>query len=292
MARVAVVCSLGVVVSLVILPAAALPVRGDEVGTVAAVAGSAEIGRDGVWAAAAPGTAVAVGDHLRTGRPGRLRVVFRDDSVLTLDEGCTLVVDEQVFDPAAAKSLFGLLEGTIKAAVSEYYGAAGSSYEVKTATAVAGVRGTEFVMSYDPVTRATEVVGVRGVVTVHSAVDPTGPGLLVTASEATAVAAGELPSAPRRLDPETMRRLLRDIEFFGTSQGLSVSEASSVMAGAAVPRAARAPDGAVGQRAALALGPEGPPVGFDASTALGNSPAAIIAGPGSGSVNVNVGRPR
>lgn len=260
----------------------------EDVGTVAAVDGTAEIGRDGVWTAAVSGAPVAVGDSLRTGQPGGLRVVFRDDSVITLADSCTLVVDDQVFDSGAggAQSLFGLLRGTVKAVVSNYYGTPGSSYEVKTETAVAGVRGTEFVMSFDPDSGKTDVIGIRGVVTVHSTVDPTGPGLLVTANEITAVSEGELPSHPQAVDPELMRRLLRDIDFFSSSQGLSVTEGSQVIAGAAVPQPAQAP----APSAALVTGPQGPPVGIDAGGALGNSLAAIIGGSGSGSINVNPGR--
>jgi hypothetical protein len=280
----------GVAVSLAALLAAAPPARGDEVGTVAAVEGSAEIGRNGTWGAAAAGTAVAVGDQLRTGQPGRMRVVFRDDSVLVLSDSTTLTVDAQVFDPNGSESVFNLLEGKLKSIVSHYYGAAGSSYEVRTSTAVAGVRGTEFVMTYDSATGATEVVGIRGVVTVHSAVDPAGPGMLVTANEATAVAAGALPGPKQRVDPEFMRQLLDDMEFFGSNQGTSLTDSSALIAGATVARPGRAPTGpaALGA-AALVLAPEGVATGTDASSALGNSPAAVISG-GHGSISVNPGR--
>lgn len=289
MTRFAAVFSLQVALCLATLTGIAVPVRGEEVGTVAAVDGSAEIGRGGAWASAAPGAAVAIGDHLRTGQPGRMRVVFRDDSVIVLGDSSTVLVDEQVFDPSASQSVFGLLGGKLRAIVSHHYGAAGSSYEVKTSTAVAGVRGTEFLMSYDPATGATEVVGINGVVAVHSVVDPAGPGLLVTANEATGVAAGELPSPAQRLDPERMRELLREMEFFGSSQALSVTDTSSVFAGTTIPRPDRAPAGGGGAGADLAFDPTGSSSGIDASTALGNSPAAVISG-GRGSINVQPGR--
>jgi hypothetical protein len=281
--------ALQLVASLATVAVVAAPARGEDVGTVAAVEGSAEVGRGGTWTTAEAGAVVAVGDQLRTGRPGRMRVVFRDDSVLVLSEATTLLVDQQVFDPTAAASVFNLLEGKLKSIVSHYYGAAGSSYEVRTATAVAGVRGTEFVMTYDSASGATEIVGIRGVVTVHSLVDPAGPGLLVTANEATAVAAGELPTPPQHLDPEFMRELLHDTEFFGATKGTSLSGASSLMAGTAVPRPALAPAGPAALGAALVLAPEGVATGVDAGSALGNSPAAVIAGGGSGSISVNPG---
>src|SRR5262245_32384873 len=113
-----------------------------DVGTVAAVQGTAEIRRGGTAAAAAVGVGVRVGDELRTAE-GKMRVVFQDDSVIDLSERSTVVVDEQVFNPATgeASTLMNLLVGKARALVSHYYGTAGTSYEVRTPTAVAGVRG-------------------------------------------------------------------------------------------------------------------------------------------------------
>lgn len=275
--------------ALAALVAVAPPINAEEVGTVAAVEGTAEILRGGTWSVATTGAGVATGDNIRTGRPGHVRIVFRDDSVLVLSDATTILIDQQVYDPNASQSVFGLLQGKLKSVASHYYGAPGSRYEVQTPTAVAGVRGTEFVMSYDPATGATEVVGIRGVISVHSSVDPAGPGILVTASEASAVALGELPSPVRQLDPEDMRQLLRDMEFFGSNQGANITDSSSLIAGAMVPRPARAPAAAVGRGAALVLAPEGSVVGLDAGGALGNSPAAVVSAGGSGSIGVNPG---
>ena len=115
-----------------------------EVGTVASVEGAAEIGNGGAWTAAATGSPVHRGDQLRTGTPGRMRVVFQDDSVLVVSESSFVTVNEQVFNPSTgkAKSYLELLQGKVSAVVGDYYNRAGNSYEIKTVTAVAGVRGT------------------------------------------------------------------------------------------------------------------------------------------------------
>src|SRR5262249_31901961 len=133
-----------------VLPLLVAPARAQEVGTVAAVDGSAEIGRGGNWTTAAVGNPVHIGDELRTGRPGRLRVVFQDDSVLSVSDDSRVVVNEQMFDArkGTARALFNLLRGKITSVVSDYYHQPGAAYEVKTATAVAGVRGTEFAVEY------------------------------------------------------------------------------------------------------------------------------------------------
>lgn len=240
-----------------------------EVGTVAAFDGTAEIGRGGAWTAAAIGGAVQQGDELRTGKPGRLRIVFQDDSVLALSDDSHVVVNEQVFDPSAGNtnSLMGLLRGKVNAIVSDYYHHAGAAYEIKTKTAVAGVRGTEFSMKYDPRDEVTEVVGITGVVSVHSVLDPSGPGVLITANETTTIAEGQLPTAPRRMNETIFRQQLQGIDFIGGGRAESLSASHPIVAGAAVPVPDRAPVGA----------PVGPNVGGgrDASTLVGESPDVV-----------------
>jgi len=271
----------------------ALPLSAQEVGTVAAVEGVAEIERGGARTPAQNGGAITLGDQLWTGRPGHLRIVFQDDSLLTLEDDSHVTVDEHVFDPAAtgkARSLLGLLQGKVAAVVSDYYHQPGTSYEIKTPNAVAGVRGTEFAVSYDGQRDVTEVIGISGFVSVHSAVDPSGPGMLVTASEATTVVATEPPSPPRRIDESLIRQEQRQIQFLGTGWLESVSNAHPAMSRSAVPEPDRAP--AVVTAAGLNGGgnPRGPiPQMQDASSLLGAPPAVVKAT--TGNLGIDVGRP-
>lgn len=277
----------------VILLTLAVRVCAQEVGTVAAVEGMADIERGGVRTRTQNGAAILLGDQLWTGRPGRLRIVFQDDSLLTLDDDSHVSVDEHVFDPAATgkvQSLLGLLQGKVAAVVSDYYHQSGARYEIKTRNAVAGVRGTEFSISYDPHSDVTEVVGISGVVSVHSAVDPSAPGILVTASEATTVVAGEPPSRPRRLDESLIQQEQRQIQFMGTGWLESVSNAHPVGSGATVPQPDRAPVVVTAAGINGSGAPRGPlPQRQDASSLLGASPAAVKAT--TGNLGIDVGRP-
>src|SRR5262245_24816023 len=134
----------------------------DDVGTVASTSGAADIGRGDAWAPAAVGMVVQLGDQLRTGSDGQLKVVFRDDSVIDLSPNSSLVVDEQVFQPDASRfsSVVRLLQGKARALVSGYYKTPGAAYEVETPTAVAGVRGTSFLVAYNQDLEAAVVVGI------------------------------------------------------------------------------------------------------------------------------------
>lgn len=270
----------------------ALPVWADEVGTVAAVDGTAEVGRDNTWTPAVSGVPIMLGDTLRTGTPGRLRVVFRDDSVLALADDSRITVDEQVFNPADgnARSLFGLVRGKIAAAVSDAYRRQGARFEIGTATAVAGVRGTEFSMHYDPDGNVTEVLGIVGVVSVHSTADPTGPGILVTAQETTTVAADRMPSAPRRIDDSLFQKRLREIEFLGVSGNGELSRGHPLLAGLDVPQQERAPVVIAAPGSGAGVGGFDSLGGPNAGNLIGQSPAAVKSS--TGSLPIDVGTPR
>ena len=226
--------------------------RGQEVGTVAALEGTASIGRAGEFADAALGAPIQEGDELRTGRPGRLRVVFQDDTVLTVSDDSRVVIDEQVFKPQESNnhSLLRVLAGKVNAVVSEYYHRPGSVYEVRTTTAVAGVRGTEFITTYDALTEVTEVAGLSGRVEVHSVRDPASRGVFVTAHEVTTVTRGQLPTPPRRLSDTFFRQYMEGIEFIGRGSAESLTVDHPLLAGASVPKADRATAGVTAARAA------------------------------------------
>ncbi|MFQ5664942.1 MAG: FecR domain-containing protein [Candidatus Binatia bacterium] len=212
-----------------------------EVGTVAAVDGTAETLHGGRWAAATNGTAIFQGDEIRTGRPGRLRIVFQDDTVLTLSDDSHIVVNEQVFRPTrgSARSVIGLLRGTLNALVSEYYRRPGAAYEVRTATAVAGVRGTDFVVQYSARDDVTKVVGISGRVEVHGVSDPTQV-VFITAREVTSIPHGRLPGPPRRLSDTLFRQYIQGMEFIGAGAAESLTRGNPLLAGSVVPKPDRA----------------------------------------------------
>jgi hypothetical protein len=108
----------------------------------------------------AQGDVVQLGDHVRTAAASRVKLLFRDDSVMTLAERSELVVDEQVAG-AAPTSSFTLLLGKVRAIVNDRYSAKGAEFEVKSPTAIAGVRGTSFIAGYDQGRDETQVVGLE-----------------------------------------------------------------------------------------------------------------------------------
>jgi hypothetical protein len=197
-----------------------------ESGTVAAVQGAFEVQHGGNWQTATIGLPVFTADRLRTGPDGRGKVVFQDDSVLDLAPGTEIVLDTQVFEPDARRwqSLLRLFNGKIRAWVSDYYRQAHARYEVETPTAVAGVRGTEFIAAYNPTAELTEVVGIADEVEVAGKLAVIGAVVQVGPRSYTQVKKGRLPTAPQPLDDARFRQFLEGLELMGTGRrdGLNV----------------------------------------------------------------------
>jgi hypothetical protein len=255
--------------SLCLMPPTLLQANEKEIGTVASIEGTAEIGRAGEWLVAAVGSPIHASDLLRTGQPGHMRVVFEDDTVLTLGDASEVAVSEHVFsrEEGKAKSLIDLLGGTVNAVVSEYYSKPSAAYEVKTKTATAGVRGTEFVVSYEPGNKMTEVFVVDGRVEVTSVVEDVQNTVFLNANEVTYVRAGELPSAPTPYDEGVLRQRLDNIDFIGERgfEGLAARSLISVNVRSIKPSVATASGASEHDRKR----------NFEANDLLGQNPTSV-----------------
>jgi len=138
-----------------------------EVGSVKDSKGKAEIAPGGDEKALKPaqiGAAVSEGDLLRTGADGILEVRFYDDSFVKLGPDTSLVVKVKSSSPATVKTLFSkkevvarktLLElqrGNMRARVQKFQKKV-DTFEVVTPVAVAAVRGTDFMLLHQLITR-------------------------------------------------------------------------------------------------------------------------------------------
>jgi opacity protein-like surface antigen len=190
------------------------------VGRVATLDGTVEIDRAGTTLVAAAGFDVEKGDVVRTGTGGRIRLLLRDDTVVNLGASSTLTLDEQVLGDGATppQSMLQLLGGKLRVLVSEVYAQPDAEFEVKTLTAVSGVRGTEFIVTYDAAVQATEVIGISGKVEVNGFADLESRGVFVRAREVTRVDEDGVPSPPQRLEDELFRQYLDGLAFIGRGQ--------------------------------------------------------------------------
>jgi hypothetical protein len=92
------------------------------------------------------GSPVHLRDELRTGPEGRLRVTFRDDTVLTLGENASVVIDRYVYDPVqnVGETLIQTTKGAFLFASGRIKGLTQHKITVAAPVAEIGVRGTQF----------------------------------------------------------------------------------------------------------------------------------------------------
>src|SRR5262245_37678416 len=110
--------------------------------------GDIRITRDGSDMSCSMGTAVQLGDVIKTGADARLRLRFVDGSILVLGENTKLSVDLFAVD-AANKSrtvVLTVLEGIVNAAAAKS-GESKFDYQIKTESGYSAVRGTKWVVA-------------------------------------------------------------------------------------------------------------------------------------------------
>jgi hypothetical protein len=117
------------------------------VGFVAASRGDAQVNDQ----AARVGMEIFEGDKLTTGEKSRLKVLFSDDVILALGSATEVVVEKHIFDSksGARQTRLDLVKGKLRSLVQKMVAGSRADFTVKTTNAVAGVRGTEFVLVAD-----------------------------------------------------------------------------------------------------------------------------------------------
>jgi hypothetical protein len=165
------------------------------IGSVSALVGQAQVTSRGETVARplALGADVFEGDRIRTAADAKLRLHLEDGSVLTLGAATDLNLNRFQYAPeqATRNVLLEVPRGIIRVLVELLV--AHSAFEVQSNTAVASVRGTEWIAEAQP--EAAALVALAGRVAVRSA-DPAQAGAVVLLpGEGTTVPAGAPPQA-------------------------------------------------------------------------------------------------
>ena len=165
-------------------------------------------GKSKAIAAAPVGTKVCSGDKIIAGKDSRAKLIMDDKNELNISPETNLVLEDYQFDPATNKKkvLLNVLQGKLRFATKTHNmyndkSADGSnnSFQVKTKSAVAGVRGTIGIVEFNPLNGLTKVGCESGAL----AVGTPGPGnsiqnaVSVKEGTTTSVAVGEKPTPPK-----------------------------------------------------------------------------------------------
>jgi hypothetical protein len=93
----------------------------------------------------AEGTKIEAGDGVVTGPDARLKIQFKDGSIITLGENSKLNVDTAKFEGSKRDIAATLLDGVVRAAVAK--AGEGSNFEISSSLVTSAARGTEWIMS-------------------------------------------------------------------------------------------------------------------------------------------------
>lgn len=162
------------------------------IGRIGRVVGEVTLVRGAQSLPATPGTAVHQDDAVATGPDGRAEIVYEDGSTVVL--GSDTAVSIATFEAPAAgpgQALLDLIDGILRVTLSA--GREWQGFEVRSATAVASVRSTDWIVDADRAATAVFVVDGRVAVDSRAGLG----GIVLAAGEGTDVRAGEAPKAPK-----------------------------------------------------------------------------------------------
>jgi FecR-like protein len=171
-------CRIGVVAMLLtLLGVACMPglswgQADDRIGTVLAVEGTAEVraANTTTWEPLQFRAVLFPNDTVRTATNSKVKVLLRDESIMTLAERSEMQFTEFLLTPQQRRTIVNLALGRLRVVTTRIFGA-GSTTEIRTANTVAGVRGTTFVVIFVP-PEETEVVVLDGAVEVQNPLFP------------------------------------------------------------------------------------------------------------------------
>jgi len=118
-----------------------------DIGSVTEASGTAVIKRGKDTIQVVKGTEIKTNDKVET-KNGKVKIVFKDDTNVTVTESSSLVIDDFVYDPKSGAGKLGLkaAAGTVRY-VSGSIAKDPKNVKINTPTAAIAVRGTDFVMA-------------------------------------------------------------------------------------------------------------------------------------------------
>lgn len=165
---------------------------------------------DGKTDAAKVGKKVSAGDTITAGADSRAKIVMADKNVINVSPDSKIVIEKYENNGKDQKNVeLNVVYGKVRASVEQKYDGDKSKFNVKTPSAVAGVRGTDFLMGYNAGTKKAQVITFSGSV----AVGQPGPGgtiknpVFVQAGQMTQAGSGQAPETPRSVPKEDLNKM-------------------------------------------------------------------------------------
>lgn len=198
------------------LSAATVHAADQQAGRLVQLRGSATIERGNAQLPAQLKAGILASDVITTANASRAKLLFIDDSVLTMAENSKLVVKEFIFSKGKeGKSVFNLLDGKMRSVVGK------TKFEVHTPTAVAAARGT--VIYFDVGVRNNQsyskIICLEGNVQIRNILNTVSGQVTLTPGTMVVVKANEPPPPPVPAPPAELDRARRATQSSGDSSG-------------------------------------------------------------------------
>lgn len=176
------------------------------------------------------GTKICSGDTISTAPQSRAKIKMEDGNELNISPDSKIALEQYEFKPEDNKKkvLLNVLSGKVRAATAKegmYNDQAkdgqANTFQVRTKSAVAGVRGTDFLTGYNPANNKSEVVTFRGKVEFGQL----GPGgqilnpVQVGAGQKTELLRGQPPAPPKAVPKADLEKMSTDTKADTTSSG-------------------------------------------------------------------------
>ncbi|MES2962325.1 MAG: FecR family protein, partial [Bdellovibrionota bacterium] len=187
-------------------------------GTFEVAKGDIKVQSAGKVVPVSTGGKICSGDTVISGSDSRAKIKMADGNELNISPDSKIVIEDYQYDKADNKKkvLLNILKGKVRATTREdnmYTDKAkdgqANTFQIRTKSAVAGVRGTDFLTSFDPSTNKTGVVTFKGKVEFGS-VGKDGKvsnSVQVTAGLSTSMVGGQAPEPPKPVPPSELKSL-------------------------------------------------------------------------------------
>lgn len=179
-------------------------------GIMMVVKGDIKVMSAGKTEAAKVGKKVSSGDTIIAGADSRAKIVMTDKNVINVSPDSKIVIEKYENDGKDKKNVeLNVVYGKVRASVEQKYDGEKNKFNIKTPSAVAGVRGTDFIMGYNTLTRTAQVITFSGSV----AVGTPGAGgaiqnpVFVNPGQMTTVGPSNTPEAPKAVPKEELNKM-------------------------------------------------------------------------------------
>jgi len=184
----------------------------ERIGTILVVENVAEVRAQNAttWERLRFRDAVLVNDTVRTAAASKVKILLRDDSIMTLGEHSEMQLTTFLLSREQRRTVVNLVLGTLRVITTRIFGA-DSATEVHTLNTVAGIRGTDLVVSFSPPDH-TDVM-VRATETEVTVQNPNFPlqAVALTANFQTRVEGNAPPPAPIPIPTDTLQGTMREV---------------------------------------------------------------------------------